>query len=328
MNSTEKNNATDQEIDLAMVTDKLKSISGSIKKSIYDLIHFFIKKIVVIGALFVIGVGLGVYFDKSYKSYDTQAVVVPNYGSYEYLYSKIELIDSKIKERDTVFLKKIGVKACKNLIQIQIDPIIDVYQFINISPEKNFELLKLLSEDGDMNKIIKDEITSKNYTYHLLKYTTNKKCSEEEILTPLLKYLNNDQYYNKLKETYNGNMLVKIKANELIIAQIDGFLNTFSSQVGIGSKNDKLVYYNENTQLNDVIKTKNDLITEIGTLKKDMVSSDQVIKKVSCISNLKSKGYIRGKLKLIFPIFFIFIYTIAHSALGFYKTQSKLSQNN
>ncbi|MBS1535352.1 MAG: hypothetical protein JST78_09760 [Bacteroidetes bacterium] len=325
MNSTEQNNIVDQEIDLAMVSGKIRSFSTNIKRSIFNFIQFIIKRIVVIGTLFFIGFGLGIYLDKVVKTYDNEAIVVPNYGSYDYLYAKIELLEAKIKDQDTAFLKRIGINHPDALRKIEIDPIVDVYQFISVSPDKNFELLKLLAEDGDMNKIVKDELTSKNYTYHLLKYTTDKKCPESEILIPLLKYLNSDQYYNKLKETYNNNTIVKIKANEGIIAQIDGFLNTFSAEIASGNRNDKLVYYNENTQLNDVIRTKNDLIAEIGKLKRDLVSSDQVIKKVSSISNIKNTESVNGKLKFILPILFVILYMLIFSIIRFYKSQSQLA---
>jgi hypothetical protein len=49
--------------------------------------------------------------------------------------------------------------------------------------------------------------------------------------------------------------------------QIDAVLNGFSSSVNRNQQSDKLVYYNENTQLNDVIKTKEALIYRQGVLR-------------------------------------------------------------
>ena len=102
-----------------------------------------------------------------------------------------------------------------------------------------------MAEDGDMNKIVKDELTSKNYTYHLLKFVTDKRSSDQEFLLPLMNYLNQDIYFNQLKKVYNQNIHNKIKADEVIITQIDGFLNAFSSELNQGNKNDKLVYLSE-----------------------------------------------------------------------------------
>lgn len=320
MNSNQNQNSESQEIDISVVADKIRGVFRGIKLSIFNLIRFIIQKIVIISVLFVLGIGAGLYFDKVVKTYENKVIVVPNFGSYDYLYSKIDFLQSKIEDKDTLFLKKIGIKNPEALKKIRIKPIIDIYQYIEVASEKNFELLKLMAEDGDMNKIIEDEVTSKNYPYHMLDFTTNRKCSEQEILIPLLKYLNQDVYYNQLKKTYNQYTLDKIKANQAIISQIDNFLSSFSSEVGQGAKNDKLVYYNENSQLNDVIKTKNDLIVEIGKLQRDMVSSDQVIKKITATANIKNTESVNGKLKFILPLMLILFYMFLYAAVGFYKS--------
>jgi hypothetical protein len=50
----------------------------------------------------IIGIGLGFYLDKTQKKFD-QIIVTPNFKSTDYLYSKINLINSKIIERDIAF---------------------------------------------------------------------------------------------------------------------------------------------------------------------------------------------------------------------------------
>lgn len=324
MDSNQNQNIEDQQIDMSVIAQKIGNMFQALKKSFFDLIRFFIEKIVIIGVLFVIGVGIGVYFDKVIKTYDNRVIVVPNFGSYDYLYSKIEFLQSKIEDKDTLFLEKIGIKHPEYFKRIKITPIIDIFQYISNSSERNFDLLKLMAEDGDMKKIIEDKVTSKNYTYHVIEFTTNKKCSDQEILEPLLQYLNKDVFFSKLKQTYNEYNLNKIKEDQAIIAQIDGFLNTFSSKVNGESHSDKLVYYNENTQLDNIIKTKNDLIVEIGKLKRDLITNDEIIKKISDTSNIKNTHSVNGKLKLILPVLFVFMYLIFFGLIQFYKSQKDL----
>lgn len=323
MSSNQNQNLESQEIDITVVVDKIRNVFRGFKMSIFKLIRFIIQKIVIIGVLFVIGIGGGLFFDKVVKTYENKVIVVPNFGSYDYLYTKIDFLESKIEDKDYAYLKKIGIKDPEALKKIKIKPILDVYQYFNATPEKGFELLKLMAEDGDMNKIIEDEVTSKNYTYHMLDFTTNRRCSEQEILEPILKYLNQDQYFSQLKTSYNKNINDKIKANEVIIAQIDGFLNTFSTEVNQNTKNDKLVYYNENTQLNDVIKTKNDLISETGKLRTDLVSLDKVIKKISYTSNIKNTETVNGKMKYLLPIGLVLLYMLLYALSIFYKSQAR-----
>jgi len=77
---------------------------------------------------------------KSYKSSNYSNAKFWKHGLFIF---KIDLIDSKIKENDTVFFLKeiIGIKNPKEVNKIEIKPIIDVYAFIGNKPE-NFESYK------------------------------------------------------------------------------------------------------------------------------------------------------------------------------------------
>lgn len=327
MNNNDKSNLDNQEIDLSVLSKKIGDFFQSINKTIYKTIQFMIKKIIIIGVLFILGIGLGIYLDKTQKIYNHEIIVQPNFGSTDYLYSKVGLLASKIKEQDTVFLKSIGIKNPSNLLRIEIRPIVDIYKFISGNNagvnEQNFELLKLMAEDGDMKKIVEEETTSKNYAFHQINFKTNKLVNRKDIIEPLLQYLNSSKYFNQIKGGYIKNSLIKINRNNEIITQIDGFLNSFSSVIAGNTKSDKLVYYNENTQLNDVIQTKNGLIAEIGKLQIDLISVDEIIKECSSTSNIQNTKSINGKLKLVLPILFVSLYLLLYLFIHFYKTQSQ-----
>lgn len=320
MSTNTKKDLEDQEIDLSMISQGIGNFFNLVNRSIFNCIQFVIKHIIIIGVLFVIGVGIGIYLDKTQKSYNHQIIVTPNFGSMDYLYSKIDLIESKIKERDTVFLKLIGIQEADKLTKIEIKPISDVYRFINNS-EKNFELLKLMAEDGDIKKIVDDKVTSKNYTSHLISFTTNKFTTDKKTIEPLLNFLNSSEYYRKIQKEYINNIQIKMKANDVVIAQIDGFLNSFSNTVNSNTKSDKLVYYNENTQLNDVIKTKDRLIVEQGVHRVELVDLEKIIKENSSTINIENNESVNGKFKIILPFLFIFIYLSIHFFISFYRKQ-------
>ena len=136
--STNTQNNDNQEIDLSQVSRKIGDFFEGISTKIFKAILFFKRNIVWIGILFVLGVGLGFYLDKTTKVYEHQIIVTPNFGSNSYLYSKVNLLKSKIAEGDTVFLKNIGFKNVKDISKIEINPILDVYEFVG-SDSNNFE---------------------------------------------------------------------------------------------------------------------------------------------------------------------------------------------
>lgn len=325
MSTNVPNNQDDQEIDLMQISRNIRGFFRGINTFIFKCIQFFFKNGIVILILFIVGVGIGFYLDKTKKTYDHQIIVSPNFGSTDYLYSKIDLISAKIKEGDTVFLKNIvGIKKPKEIVKIEIKPIADVYKFIENRAE-NFELIKLMAEDGDIKKILEDNLTSKNYTSHTVFFKTNRLTDEKGTVQPLLDFLNDSEYYRKIQQVVLHNVQVKMTENDSIISQINGVLNGFSNRVNGNQNNSKLIYFNENTQLNEVIKTKDVLITEQGKHRIDSVGFDKIVKDNSTIINIENTSSVNGKLKFIIPLLLIFAFILIKLFQRFYKKQKKLS---
>ena len=319
MSATPQNN-DNQEIDLSQISKKIGGFFENIATSIFKVILFFKRNIIWVAILFIIGAGLGYYLDKTIKVYDHQFIVSPNFGSVDYLYAKVELVNSKIEDGDSLFLKEIGIKKPKKLRGITIVPITDVYKFIN-NNDKNFELIKLMAEDGDVKKIVNENLTSKNYPYHLISFSTTDQTSNDQTVEPLLNYLNDSDYFQKIQKEFVENIKIKMIENDSIIAQINGFLNAFKTNVNSSQKSDKLIYYNENSQLNDVIKTKDLMIYQQGTHRIELVSLDNIVKESSSTLNVRNKKAVNGKKKLILPLLFIFIFVLVKYFKSFYKKQ-------
>jgi hypothetical protein len=89
-----------------------------------------------------------------------------------------------------------------------------------------------------------------------------------------------------------------------------------------------LVYYNENTQLNDVIKTKENLLVELGNQRMELTSLDKFIKKTSSVVNIKNENVTNGNLKLVLPIFLIFGFIFIYLFSKFYKKQALKALQN
>ncbi|MFT3794518.1 hypothetical protein [Flavobacterium sp.] len=317
-NSQQQNE--EQELDLAIVSKKIGGFFQWFKDVVFDSIQFVFKHKIVIGLLFVLGVGLGLYLDKTQKTYDNFITVKPNYGSVDYLYTKVALLDAIIREKDTAFLERIGVAEPSKIGYIDIKPVIDVYQFVNNNSDRNFELLKLIAEDSDMKKVLEETTTSKNYSFHNIYFRTKKLTNRKKTVEPLLRFLNDNNYYKKVQSEYIKTIQTKIKANDLIIAQIDGFLNGFTTNPN-GLKSEKLVYFNENSPLKDVIEMKDRVVREQADIKLDLINLDKIIKETSTTLNIENNESVNGKLKFVLPILFILLYVSGYLFVTFYKTQ-------
>lgn len=319
--NTIPSNPNDKEISFSDISKSVGSMFSRMSKFIYTSIQFVIRNIVILLLLIVIGAGLGYYLDKTSRVYQHQIIVSPNFGSVDYLYSSIDLVNSKIRERDSVFLKSIGVTKPLKLIKIEIEPVIDVYKFVNRSGnEIDFQMLKLMAENGDVKKIVEDPTTSRNYTSHSITFLTKGRTSRDATIEPLIKYLNSNTFYKQLQDQTLKNVAMKMQANTQTIAQIDGFLDELAKNDATASKT-SAVYVNENRQLNDVIETKDDLLQEQAYLRIELVSYDKIIKENTVITNIEHKSSVNGNYKIWLPLLLILFYILIIFAASFYKAQ-------
>lgn len=315
-------NSQDQEIDLGQVFGRIGAFFQKGIDSIFDLFLFFKKNAIILLVLLISGIVFGYFLDKNNKSYNHEIIVIPNFGSTDYLYSKVALLESKRKENDTVYLNSLGINNVSKFNSIKIEPIIDAYKFIQ-NNDKNFELIKLMAEDGDLEKILEADLTSKNYPLHIINFSTTSQTSEKETVQPILQFLNNSHYYNKIQKEYVNNIKKKMVANDSTISQINELLNDFSNTTTNNQKSDKLVYYNENNQLNEIIKTKDALVGEQGGHRINMINNDATIKEVSSTINLKNKKGLNGKMKLILPLLLFILFFTFSGLQTFYKNQTR-----
>jgi hypothetical protein len=313
-------NSEDQEIDLGQVFKKIGGLFQYGINSIFDFFLFLKKNSIILGTLLILGFALGYFLDKIDKSYNHEIIVTPNFGSTDDLYAKIGLLSSKKKENDSLFLKNLGIRIPENFNKIRVEPIIDAYKFIQ-NNETNFALINLMAEDGDINKILEGDLTSRNYPFHVIKFSTKGQTTTKETITPILAFLNNSDYYSEIQKEYVNNIKLKMIANDSTIAQINNLLNDFSNTTTSSQKSDKLVYYNENNQLNEIIKTKDGLISEQGAHRINLINNNTIIKEISTTINIKDTKGIKGKMMLILPIIFIFLFFFIVVFRGFYKSQ-------
>lgn len=315
----------DDEINLSQLANGVSTLFQRMGTGIFKSTRFFVQHKWILSLLLIGGFATGVLIETVKTSYDHYILVEPNFGSTDYLYARVDEINSKIKEKDTVYLKSIGISKPKDIFKIEVKPIVDVYRFVSRN-EQNFELLKLMSDDSDINKIIEDKPTSKNYSYHLIQLSTKHKTNKSQLIAPILAHLNNSDFYKQIQKGYILNQQIKMKANEVLIAQIDGYLNGLAAGTPSAS-GEKMVFYTEKTQLNDVIQTKDNLVKEQGNLRIEKISLDKIIKDNHTTLNTQASSKLNSALKFILPLFFIALFIFIKNFIRFYQKESLKDQN-
>jgi len=318
-------NNPNSEIDLGELSRKAKNFFSRMGDSFFEAILFFKKYFIVIIVLLAAGVALGIYKDRSKHVYMHKIFVVPNFGSVDYLYEGIEALDTKAKQNDYAFLTQMGIKNPSAISKIEVEPVVDIYELAGKNPNPdaenpefvNYQIFRLMSEKGDINKVMVDKITARNYKSHIITVTTIGMTEKEDVLTPILNHFNSSVYYKELQEQGKKDLDTAIAGKEASIKQIDDILAAVSQRTNSGS----LVAYNDNTDLSELVKSKNRLSEELAQNRIDRINYNKIVKGGSSMLNVRDYSITSGKMKYIYPILFILLFVFAVRFVRFYKRQ-------
>ena len=308
-------NSQDQEIDLGQIGKGIKNFFNGMVNAFFDFLFFIKKKIIIIAVLFIAGVVAAFLLDS--KVYNHEISVIPNFGSNEYLYKKIEQVNTKLREDDAVFFKELGIKNYENILTFQIKGYTAIYNFVNNKDEQNnFELIKLMAEDGNIDKIMKDEITSKNYYHHKISIQTEGMFKKEEFIIPLLNYLNSNSYYETQQKITQKNLVDKLASNNSLISQIDQLIVLLSTSNSSGT-----ISISEKNSIPELVEKKDKLIQEKQYLLRNQSTLDKIIKEESSIINIRNYKPLLLNNKILLPVFLVFLYLIFHILSKVYQKQ-------
>jgi hypothetical protein len=309
-----------QEIDLGHVYRQIKVRLSKINDSFFNWILFLKRNIIVVLLLIIAGVALGIYLDRDSKKYLHKIMVVPNFGSVDYLYEEIENINAKAMEGNQAFLTKMGIKDPGSFVKIEIEPVVDIYKFMTEREEddRNIEVLRLLSSKEDISKLIEDKVTARHYKNHVITITTRGVRNRAEVVEPLLNYFNMSPYLKKMQEEYINNLNLKIAANDTTIKHIDAILNNFGSS---DARSRSLLSYNDNTELNQIIVQKDRVLREQEQNRIDRVNFTSIVKDSGTILNVKDFSATTGRMKYIIPLLLLFVFMLIVSFISYYKRQ-------
>ncbi|MFC4738417.1 hypothetical protein ACFO3U_00265 [Flavobacterium ponti] len=301
-------NSQDQEIDLGQLSKKIGGFFNNLSNSFFEFIFFIKRKLFILILLFAVGVALA-YLADGKKKYKHEISVIPNFKSNDFLYERIEEINFKIREQDSTFFKNLGINNFEDVLSIKIEALPTIYNFINYSDqENNFELIKLMAEDGDINKILIDDITSKNYYHHKISIKTKGTWNRKSLIDPILRYLNDNEYFKDQQKINLKNVEDKIIANDSLIKQIDHIISLLSTDSnGVSS-----ISISKNNSIRDLIDKKDFLISESQNLKSVKLIYSNIVKEESSIMNVRVYVPLILNSKIVFPIILIILYLLCY----------------
>lgn len=302
----------EQEITLQSVGSLFRSVIKLFYKCVHKALLLIKRFFIVFIILIILGAVWGYMKDKN-KTFENYVLVKANFGSVDYLYNKIELLDARIKQNDVAFLTQtVGLKNPSALRSISGEPIKEVFDLTKIDAvnnySRNYDVLKLLSDNSDITKVMEDDPVKRMFQNQRITIEAKEPISYEEYIVPILTFLNSSDYFSQMQKVYTEGQLFKIEQTEALIQQIDEVLGSFSATSENG-KSSQLFMYGGDSQLNDLALTKTYQLETLNQLKTDLLNYDQIIKEKSHSLNIGKNNLFTGKLKFLYPfvLFIVFL---------------------
>lgn len=295
------------EIDLGYLFGKISGLFRSFVSLLFLVISFFIKYIILILVLIIIGAGIGYFFDKNKKEvYNNELIVIPNFESTQYLYDKIDALSAKLKDNDFEFLEETFGPSYADLKSIEAEPIIDIFNFASASRER-VDLFKTLTDKQDIPDYIKDPQNFQYYKYQHITIKIKGKEHSEEIINSLNKYFNENPHFSEYMAVGRKNTQFRIETSESTISQIDSILKA-SAIVDNGKNASPSIKVSDNSQLNDVIESKERMLYNLLKLNMQKIDEQNIIKIVSVNYNVSDFSGVRISNMVKFPLLLLFLF--------------------
>ncbi len=304
MEKNMENNGQSEEIDLGYFFGQIGYFFRKCVKGLFMVLAFYIKYVIITIILIIVGFLLGFYLDETAKkSYINEVIVIPNFESADYLYSKVEEMNSKIQLDDKDYLKDILGKNNELLKDIKIEPIIDIYRYISQS-DINLRIFEALSENQEMDEFLENMTTAKHYKYHKMTFSTRGE-NPEAIINAVLENFNQNAHFKKYQIVGIENTQFRIQENSQMIAQVDSIIKASISLEKIG--NGQSVVINDNSW-DRILAKKQEFLKIRLQLLQQQIDQQNIIKKVSYSYNITAKGDIRISRKILYPLLLILLF--------------------
>lgn len=322
MSNTPSTHHQQEEIDLGYLLNKINKLFKNSVKLFFELIAFFIRFKFIVLTLLIFAIAYGFYKDsRSTTEYDNKAIVIPNFESVDYMYGKADALNAKIQSRDTIFLKEILGQHYRRLRSIEVEPIVDLYNFISKSRE-NIDIFRIFIQSQDVKEYMDEFSNSKYYKYHTLSIRTVGDESSAEIFSNVMHYLNDSEHYSSYAEIYKASLDFQIKEYDKMIKQFD----TLISSVSLNNQESQGVAVLDFTNLHLLFERKRDMLDEKLELEKKLTDYKDTIKLVDVAYNLETDSRLSSKIK--YPIFVILGIIFFFFALYIYNRLKRIANED
>jgi hypothetical protein len=215
-------------------------------------------------------------------------------------------------------IEAIGFQDPKNIIEISIKALPDPYKLTEFKKD-NFEILKLLSENGNLTNIVKEEMTTRHYKFHRISILTKKAIQDPKIFEVLMQHLNNDIFFEKQKAIGTRNEAYRLNELDSTNLQVSRILNSLVESSNLNQTKENVLILKEGLSIEHIMGVKDNLIKERNLLTMEIGMFDKIIKDIIFSQNTRGKEWLFRKGRFLVPFILILLFVFLKRSLVYYK---------
>lgn len=326
--TNERNNNTQEEIDILVLFNKIKTLF------LQTILFFFrtIKEVLLawkkLAALIAIGAVLGYVAEnitEKESAKEASILLRINFDAGNYVYDAISLINQKIEAEDEdFFTNEMKFNEDEALEEISIKPIIDLKDILKDDINAN-EIRTLFENLEFEDNLAMTEGFRSDYEYHILGLNISSSASNSS-LKKIIDYFNTNPLFIGLKERRLQSISSTIFNNEQTINQIDKLIEKYSSADNFEKSTSQLYIDNKTYLPNELIKIKITLEEQNEELKGERILSTETVMVVNDTSLLIEQKGLRDNKAIYYPILLVFAFILGGVILKLYRYLDELDR--
>jgi hypothetical protein len=316
------------ELDLSNIYDLIKKSFAKAFVLLFKTVNFVLEKWKSITVLIILGILFGYFVSADSKpKQEAQILVRINFDLANYVYNEIELLNSKIKDSDSLFLSEIGFSENEiGISSLEIKPVINFKDIIGKygSNGRYLEgLLKNVEFSEDAGEIW--QTFNSDYNYHFLKFTLSSDASPKSIEV-VVNYINNNTLLKGLTAVYIKSIEESIDFNSKTINQINGVLDSYKYDEASTSASNQIYIVEKDVNLGGLIQQKINMQVRNVNLKEELVLSSDILIAIGKTEIVEIKKGILSNKMILYPIAFVLLFLLFAGARRAFFSLKKLAE--
>ncbi|SNY95019.1 hypothetical protein [Flagellimonas pacifica] len=326
------NQNTSDEIDLGQLFQMIGRGFNKIGIVFLRIFLYLKKNALILGGLIIVGFGIGYGLNKiTTKKKKIEVIVKPNFESKDYLYGAVQELEGKLKGKDTVFFRGLGINL-EDLkkFEVEIAPMKDNGGKSNLEEDlKYLEYIGDLKNDGPIKQVIKNEVLSSSFVNHKIAFYFKNALEGEKAAHIIMDYINANPQFKELGNIYTNNAKEQIKENKILIDQIDKLVTNYTKALGnksngVDADGTVLLGGEQGLNIPALLSQKKSLVKNNAEAKIDLEEMKETIKILNFGKPQEIEKSFFGKSIVLIPLVLFLLFFIISAIRYLNKKASEL----